>query len=130
MLPYLSVVFTAHLFTSSTPMSHPLYQVSQYTEYILLYILNNPTHPASHIPHALPPLSTTLLTPLCTYHQGDSFLSLLALSFSFKVAQLYTFKLRQILSNSVAQPNINTFPDLILPRVFPFQSVSPFLMTC
>ena len=68
-------------------MSHPLYQVSQYTEYILLYILYNHTHPAPHIPHAPLPLSTTLLTPLCTYHSGDSFLSLLALDSPFLLFQ-------------------------------------------
>ena len=83
----LCIVFTAHLFTSSTPMSHPLYQVSQYTEYILLYILNNPAHPTPHIPHAALPLSTTLVTPLCTYHSGDSFLSLLALDSPFLLFQ-------------------------------------------
>ena len=115
----LCIVFTncppVHLFTSSTPMSHPLYQVSQYTKYILPYILNNPTHPAPHIPYALLPLSTTLHnTPLYTYHSGDSFLSLLSLDSHFLLlwltsfpevqimAQLYTFKSRQISCNTLA----------------------------
>ena len=91
-----------------------------------------------HTPPPIYPMPSFLLAQPCSPHYvpitkvtlSYHYSHLIHLSFSFKVAQLYTFKPRQISSNSVAQTNINTFPDLILPRVFPFQSVSPFLMTC
>ena len=97
---------------------HPtLYPLQPYTPPPPIYPMPSFLLAQPCSPHYVPITQVTL-----SYHYSH----LIHLSFSFKVAQLYTFKPRQISSNSVAQPNINTFPDLILPRVFLSSQFPPF----